>query len=93
MYDGASKNPIKVDTKLANYSTYDKKRLDYNNRLSQERRDYNNALESIIAVRDARIKREKDIARQIAEKKRHVNLQSSRSFQHLDCFCRHYCYC
>lgn len=70
MYDGASKNPIKVDTKLADYSTYDKKRLDYNNRLSQERRDYNNALESIIAVRAARVKREKDIAWQIAEKKK-----------------------
>ena len=70
MYDGVSKNPIKVDTKLADYSTYDKKRLDYNNRLSQERRDYNNALESVITVRDARVKREKDIAWQIAEKKK-----------------------
>jgi len=80
MYDGASKNPIKVDTKLADYSTYDKKRLDYNNRLSQERRDYNNALESIIAVRAARFKREKDIAWQIAERKKNQRYNMKQLF-------------
>lgn len=70
MYTDSLENPIRIRTELCDYRTYDKKRLDYNNRLSQERRDYNNALESIIAVRDARVKREKDIAWQIAEKKK-----------------------
>lgn len=67
MYTDSVENPIRIRTELCDYSTYDKKRLDYNNRLSQELRDYNNALESIIEVRNARIKREEDIARQIVE--------------------------
>ena len=70
MYAGAARNPINVNIQIDDYGIYDKKRLDYRNRLVKEKNEYNQALQTIITIRNNRIKEEDRIARETAQRKR-----------------------